>query len=309
MHDDCTLQSEKLCDLCFVTKGERKMAEVKAIEVPDVIRRTYIETYRTCPYKFLKQVIEGNENPPTSYTQIGIDLHEIFEDACLGDCTKKRAMERIKGCFDLYPEELFGSGFASDNVDDMWKRAVNSIDTFYDIVLPVLPYHPFITEKTIEFSVGEDLPKVQFTMDRIDEIDGELHMHDWKTGKVMVGQKLTTDLQAPLYIYGTRKHYGKPVKSFTFHYLNENKFRRFERTEREDVYACTVGKRVYYINLLDGVREIQRVFAQIKKGNFNIPQGKNMHFHCKVCHLKKQGLCQGADIQEWNNAQSGFGWK
>lgn len=286
------------------------MAEIKEnITIPDTIRRTYIETYRTCPYKFLKQVIEGNDAPPTSYTQIGIDLHELFDLACNGKMTKNKAIDVMTDHFKLYEEELFSSGFASDNPEEMWKRSMNSIDNFFDTVLPVLPKIPFTTEETIEFNIGEDMPRVQFTMDRIDEIDGELHMHDWKTGKVMVGQKLTSDLQAPLYIYGTRLHYGKPVQSFTFYYLNENKFRRFERTEREDIYVCHVGKRDYYINLLDGVREIQRVFAQIKKGNFNIPNGKQMHFACKMCHLKKQGLCEGADMQQWHNANTGFGWK
>jgi RecB family exonuclease len=148
-------------------------------------------------------------------------------------------------------------------------------------------------------------------MDRIDEVNGELEMHDWKTGRVMVGQKLSSDLQAPLYIYGTKLHFSKPVRSFTFYYLNENKTRTFTRSaEDPNVYICTVNKRQYKINILDGVREIQRVFSQIKKGNFNIPQDtKKMHFTCKMCHLKKQGICEGADLQSWNQAKEGhYAW-
>lgn len=277
--------------------------------IPNVIRRTYIETYRSCPHKFLKEVIEGNVAPPTSYTQIGIDLHEFFEEACNGKCSKQRALSDMKFRFKQYDDSLFSSGFASDNRESLWERTINSINTFFDYVLPSLPHKPFTTEETIEFSISDELPAVQFTMDRIDEVNGELEMHDWKTGKVMVGQKLSSDLQAPLYIYGTKLHFERPVRSFTFYYLNENKTRVFTRTENPMKYVCIVGKREYFIDLNEGLKEIQRVFTQIKKGNFNIPQNKSMHFACKMCHLLKQGKCQGADLQTWNNAQEGsYSW-
>lgn len=296
--------------MCYTLKGERLVEKIKEnIIIPDVIRRSYIETYRSCAFKFLKQVIEGHDAPPTSYTQIGIDMHEIFEDACNGIGNIANAMERMAIRFNEYDDSLFSSGFASDNREEMWQRTKDSIETFFEGVLPTLPKKPFTTEETIHFSVGEHLPKVEFTMDRIDQIDGELYMHDWKTGKVMTGQKLTTDLQAPLYIYGTQHHFNLPVRSFKFYYLKENKTREFVRTENPDIYECSVGKRIYRISLQEGVKEIQRVFTQIKKGNFNIPQGKSMHFACKVCHLKKEGKCEGADLQSWNNANTNtYSW-
>jgi hypothetical protein len=309
LHFDCKVDEGGIwCDVCYVLKGEKHMEETK-ITIPDVIRRTYIETYRTCPFKFLKEVIEEHKQPPTSYTQIGIDLHCQFEEACRGRADKESTTSIMKQLFESYPDSLFESGFKSDNREDMWKRTTDCIDTFFHNVLPSLPAQPFTTEETIHFSIGENLPLVEFTMDRIDEVDGELEIHDWKTGRVMVGQKLSSDLQAPLYIYGTREHFGKPVRRFTLYYLQENKTRTFERTDDANVYVCQVGKRSYYIDLNEKMREVQHVFSQIKNGNFNIPQGKSMHFQCKVCHLMKQGLCQGADMQSWQQAQEGkYSW-
>lgn len=307
MHNECAINDGgTFCDVCYLNREEPK----PVFTIPDVIRRTYIETYRSCPHKFYKEVILGNTQPPTSYTQIGIDLHEIFDKACNGTGNRDTAFEEMIIKFEEYSDELFSSGFSSDNRSDMWDRTTNSVDTFFSVVLPSLPSRPFTTEETIEFSVGEELPNVQFTMDRIDEVDGELEMHDWKTGRVMVGQKLSSDLQAPLYIYGTQLHFNKPVRSFTFYYLNENKTRTFTRDITDpDRYTCRVGKRDYHISLLDGVREIQKVFSQIKKGNFNIPQNTSkMHFTCKVCHLKKQGSCEGADLESWNQARTGYAW-
>lgn len=310
LHAECAItDGGTFCDTCYITRKED--TPIKTIDIPSVIRRTYIETYRACPHKFLKEVIEGNTQPPTSYTQIGIDLHELFESACLGDTDKQHALDVMEYAFKNYSDDLFVSGFSSDNRSDMWQRTITSIDTFFDVVLPTLPSAPFTVEETIEFSVGEDLPNVQFTMDRIDEVNGELEMHDWKTGRVMVGQKLSSDLQAPLYIYGTQLHFDKPVRKFTFYYLNENKTRTFERSADDpNTYVCRVNKREYKINILDGVREIQRVFSQIKKGNFNIPHDtRKMHFTCKMCHLLKEGKCQGADLQQWNQAKEGrYSW-
>ena len=42
--------------------------------IPDVIRRSHIETYRSCPYKFYMEVIKGMEQGDTIYTKMGTDL-------------------------------------------------------------------------------------------------------------------------------------------------------------------------------------------------------------------------------------------
>lgn len=299
IHKECVIEKDGVffCDNCFTVRKQRP--EKITFSIPEKIRRTYIETYRSCPFKFLKEVIEGNEQPPTCYTQVGIDLHDMFE---LGLNDRSYRMEKMKQDFNdiwdnTYPNmDLFES---EEQKKNMYKRAMDSIETYY-LVLPELPI-PMVTEQTIRYSIGDDIPEVEFTMDAIIEnADGELELLDWKTGKVMVGVKLSSDLQAPLYIYGVQKHFGRPVKRFTFYYLHENKIRIFEHAGGDD-YKCIVGKREYYINLTDAVKEVKRMFAQIKKGNFNIPQDtRKMHFTCKMCHIRKQGLCRGADEESWH---------
>ena len=295
LHKECAIKEDgaSFCDVCYTVKEETK--EKVNFEIPDVIRRTYIETYRTCPHKFFKEVIEGHTTPPTCYTQIGVDLHKLFEKAIHNrNYTRENMEEEYQEIWNAYPDDLFES---DKQRETMKARVIESIDNFYYIIkdMPI----PIMTEGTIHYSIGEDLPKVEFTMDVVLEVDGELELIDWKTGKVMVGQKLSTDLQAPLYIYGVKKHFNKPVRKFTFYYVNENKERVFERVN-EDEYVCRVGKREYKISLTDSIREVKSVFSQIKKGNFNIPSDtRKMHFACKVCHLRQQGLCRGADEEAW----------
>jgi hypothetical protein len=304
MHKDCVINygGASFCDVCFTVAQETPKSKYDDFELPEAIRRTHIETYRSCPFKFYNEVGLGHEQPPTSYTQVGIDLHDIFDQSCndrsLGS---SYALDTMKQKFSEYPKDLFSSGFKSDTPENMWKRTEDSVETFYDAILPMLPDEPFTTEETIYFTISEDLPKVRFTMDRVDDVEGELEMHDWKTGKVMVGKKLSSDLQAPLYIYGVRKHFGRDVRSFTFHYLQENKQRTFVRNPHNpDEYVCTVGKREYKVSLTNTIREINSIFSRIKKKDFNIPTDtRNMHFTCKMCHLKDAGLCQGAEEQSW----------
>lgn len=301
IHADCGIKDgvTLVCDTCYMMQTAEPAKP--DVQVPDVIRRTYIETYRACPYKFLKEVIEGNQSPPTCYTQIGIDLHDLFEKAINDRSYHELSMVDDFSAiwYDVYPSmNLFAD---KEQEDKMWERSMNSIQGFYQTIAD-MPM-PFITEQTIHYEIGEGFPKVEFTMDVVMECeDGELEIHDWKTGKVMTGQKLSTDLQPPLYIYGVQKHFNRPVKRFVLHYVSENKKRVYERVAH-NLYVCKVGKREYHIDLEDMVKEVRRVFSQIMKGNFNIPaDAKKMFFTCKMCHLREQGVCQGAEVQAWHNA-------
>jgi hypothetical protein len=272
--------------------------------MPESIRRTYIETYRKCPNKFKLEVLDGIKQPPTTYTQVGIDLHEVFDKAVNDRSYTHQQM--FDEYFDTYApkQEEMGLFKTEEDHQKFMIRAETSMKNF-SALLPSIPT-PFATEETVHYSIGDDVPLVEFTMDLITEnANGNLELHDWKTGKVMVGQTISSDLQAPLYIYGVQEHYKRTVDAFTFHYVNEGKTRTFNRINSL-VYECKVGKRSYYINLEDTIKEIKSVFNQIKKGNFNIPQDvRKMFFTCKMCHLKEMGLCKGADQESWYQMNGG----
>lgn len=296
LHKECAIKEdgEHYCDTCHIIKSSSP--KKLSFELPEYVRRSHIETYRLCPYKFKMEVLEGNVQPDTCYTKVGNDLHELFEKA-LHDrsYTHQNMTADYAKLWNEYPEDLFET---SKQKEDMAKRAEDSIKTFYTTLLSI-PM-PFVTEKTIFYSIGEGLPEVRFTMDLIVENEqGNLEMHDWKTGRVMVGQKINTDLQAPLYIYGVEKHYGRQVDSFTFHYLNEGKTRTFHRVS-ENVYECQVRNNKYRIDLINAIREVKSLFSHIVKGNFDVPKNpKYMKHACNICHIRKAGLCSGAEEQVW----------
>lgn len=303
LHKDCSIKEDNkfFCDNCYTVKLEDKPNDLN-YEVPEIIRRSYIETYKSCPYKFLLEIIKGikDEDDNSIYAKIGIDLHKLFEKACNDSNYKIKHMATdFISMWHNYTTDMF---INEEQKNSLLNRSLISMNSFYN-VLANMPQKPHSTEDTIIFSVGENLPKVSTTSDRIDLIDGELEMSDWKTGKVMVGKKISSDLQAPLYIYGARQKYNLPIRKFTFYYLSENKTRTFERITNDD-YVCWVKKRKYIINITDAIREVQVIMNQIKKGNFNIPQKTTgMYFTCKMCNLQKNGHCRGADLESWHLAQ------
>lgn len=297
-HSFCIITEDGIeyCDHCFILKDQAP--KVFEFEMPDEIRRTHIETYRSCPRKFYMEVIEGNKMPDNPYTRVGSDLHELFEKAILDRSYSKEQF--YKDYEPMQVEQVSTNLFENHQQVTAFKdRATDSVETFYEVIPNIPP--AFIVEETLRFDVGEGLPKVRFTMDLITENEkGNLDLHDWKTGKVMVGKKISADLQAPLYIYGVQQHYGRQVDSFTFYYLKDKKTRTFNRVQ-ENVYECIVGKRSYFINILDTYRELQSIFNKIAKGEFDVPQDtRGMYFTCKMCHIQEMGLCEGAENQSWH---------
>lgn len=309
LHKDCAIKDGGtfLCDVCFTVKEEGSVSlQTTNFEMPSIIRRSYIELYKSCPYAFYLSVIKKENTISSSFAQIGIDLHELFHLASTREIKNIEDMMVVfKNCWNQYQDSLFEQDlnlYKNMSINDLrnklYNQSLKAIEQFFNI-LKTLPKQPFCLEKNIKFCIGEELPKVSITMDRIDEINEELHIIDWKTGTVMVGRKISSDLQAPLYIKAVQTFYKKPIKNFTFHYLVENKKRVFERVDDEN-YMCCVNKREYFINLTDSIREVQHIFSQIKNGNFNIPKNaKKMYFTCKTCHFNRCNMCSGADIESW----------
>lgn len=302
IHKECSIKHDDrmICDLCFMKATEEANNPKLDMEVPDVIRRSYIQLYQTCPFKFYNEVILGHEQPQNIYTQLGIDLHDLFDKANVDLSYSETEMKQdIYKIVETYPQDLY----VGMDKEATIKRAIDSVETYYHVTKDMPPL--FQSEQTIQFSVGEGLPKVQATSDRINRVGNELHVVDWKTGNVMVGKNLSSDLQAPLYIHSIREKYEMPVKTFTFYYLKDNKERTFEQIDR-DKYVCKVGNRDYYISIPDAIKQVQSTFSLIQQGQFNVPRSaKNMYYTCKMCHIREKGLCEGADIQAWTQYNKG----
>lgn len=305
VHKGCASACEcgaTLCDGCLIEYKVCPTCEQEAVVDIDVIRRSYLELYDRCPYAFYLEVVEGLGSQKTIYTQSGIDLHELFDEYSKhGDGTPEEMYDRFVEEYEQhYPEDWYTGYATREKMEDRYKR---NIKGFFELRNTI--GKPIITEEKIIFSVGENLPKVSITMDRIDEEDGEYVLGDYKTGKVMVGKKFLTDLQAPLYILAVKQHYGKPVKRFDFYYLGESKKRSFVRID-DDHYECTVRNKKYVVSLDETIKEVRSRLDKIQKGLFQIKSDQKP-YDCKHCQFFEKH-CEGADIEVWNQINKSRGY-
>ena len=63
--------------------NEHEMIDMPVL--PEVIRRSYIDNYKTCPFMAYNIIIKNLELPSSSFAQVGIDLHDMFYEANIGE--------------------------------------------------------------------------------------------------------------------------------------------------------------------------------------------------------------------------------
>ena len=299
--ENCSVKNKFKCDKCL---------DKTKIKIPDVIRRSSIEDYKSCPYYFKLHVIDGNEPDQNVLARLGSDLHDLYEQVQRNEVP----VEEITSKTLIIIDEII-KDYPDTDQDRLVERAETSNASFIKL-LPTLTNEAIAFEERIYFSIGKDLTKVTIAYDRLEKDEnGDLHIVDWKTGKVMSGKKLTTDLQPALYLKAVEHQYGKMPKSFRLVYLsdvdkNKNYKERVFTSIDGNKFVCKVGKNEYIQDVSEQIKVVQKLFAQIKQGKFSIPQ-KPDYFKCKMCSFKEKGLCSGAETEKWiqiNNERSYYGW-
>ena len=289
--DDCSVKNKYKCENC--SNGAK-------IKLPESIRRSHIEDYKSCPYAFKLNVIDGIEKPQSALAHLGSDLHDLYEHVQLGDITIDELDSQTDWLFENYKEI-----YDEITLDRMKNRADISNASFKKLY-PTLLERKATYEERIYFPIADDLPQVTIAYDRLEtDEDGELHLVDWKTGKCMTGKKLTTDLQPALYLKAIEHKYGKMPKTFTLIYLSDVdkkgnfKTRVFERINNNE-FKCTVRGKDYIQNIDEQIKVVKKIFSQMKNGHFSIPD-KPDFFACKMCYFKEIGKCADAETQRWLN--------
>jgi RecB family exonuclease len=271
---DC---GRNLCLPCTMAGSCPCKSETKEIQLPDVIRRSYIDTYETCPHKFYLEVVKHLEPPETIYTALGSDLHELFDKySWIKNPSIEEMIEEFQPYFKKYDAQLFKD---VPRVK-MIKRAEDSITNF--VKLHSTMNEPWITEERLKIDFP-NMPSVSMAMDRINKLDdGTYEVIDWKTGTVLTGKRLANNLQVPLYIAIIKENYNIDISKFRLEYLGEAKSRVYNKIN-DDVYEVRVRKTTYTVSLTESIRRVKTVFSQIKNNNFNIKNDQNAFYCNKFC--------------------------
>lgn len=303
MHMDCVAKcikcGEVICDTCslankFMCNKCSKEDEL----VVDYLRRSSIETYKTCPYQYYLQEIAKVPSVENVYATNGIILHDLFAKYSQNpELTKEEFYEEYRIAYSNIPDDRFDS---PNQKEALYEKGKNSIKGYFEEEAK-MPF-PYMVEQDIFAKVDDTLPPLRITMDRIngDPKEGDYDLVDYKTGKVHVGQKLSNDLQPPMYAYVLGQHFGKMPKRIIMLFLAEEKRREYILQD-DDKYVCVVNKRRYEVSVTEAIREIKSLWSRIKRRDFRIP-GQMSHYVCSSnCYYGKSGQCAGTE-QRWHNA-------
>lgn len=300
LHKDCANRcltcGKVLCDDCFVENNYKCEECYKPENKFSVIRRSHLEQYAGCPYSLYLQLVCGEEPPMGAAAELGILVHQIIEEMpefnlTLADA-KEMLSKRVKEWNELPETEEY-----SYVTEELLNNGYVCLENFY-LIKDSFPSE-YLTEHNIKFSIDDDLPKISCTLDRIVQVNNEIHIHDWKTGKPMSGKKLVTDLQPPLYIYGVYKEFGKMPDTFTLHYLRTNKVLTYFKID-DDNYEVKTSRASYILNIPEALERAKAILLGIRDNHFNIPDEKTHQWRCKsFCWFGISGRCSNAFNEQW----------
>jgi len=298
----CTSCGKILCDSCYADNDF--MCEDCHTPEEDftTIRRSYLEQYSGCPYSLMLQLVKGITPPMGSHAQLGVIVHELIDKISKDEkVTQTAAHSELE-------DRIIEWNLETDDeysiiTDELQSIGHICLDNFWLIKDQFIS--DFVAEHQIKFSLDEDLPMVSCTLDRISFVGDDIIINDWKTGKPMSGKKLTTDLQAPLYIYAVYSEYGKMPKSFNLHYLHPNKTISFVKTGDME-YTVKTTRSEYKLDVEEALERTKRILKNIKNKHFPMVEGKDQWRCSTLCWFGKNGKCSGGLQEQWKAVNESY---
>lgn len=167
-----------------------------------------IDTLQRCSLQFRYRYIDRLPSRPTTYLSFGTSVHnalELFHDRTLFG---KPSLEDLHQF--LY-DNWDSSGYAEVPRDRQlrdWNKARRTLETYFRRVGD--DYQPAAdTEKWFELPIG-DTALVVGSIDRIDvDANGDLHVVDYKTGRLRDRTRVRGSLQLAIYALACEYLYGR----------------------------------------------------------------------------------------------------
>ena len=270
-----------MCEACNIATNTEQ--EFK------VIRRSHLELYAMCPYALYLQLVKGVEPEMNEYAELGIMIHHTL------DMLSNQIIEDNVAITELASgiETVFKD---NEKLEDFLATGNKCLESF--LQLRPLLYPNFVTEKNIIFSLGDNLPKVSCTLDRIDFVGDDIFIADWKTGKPMAGKKLITDLQPPLYIEAIHQEYGVYPKTFTLYYLAHDKIKVYTLQENGN-YIVDTGRNKYELDIPEALDRTREILKKINNRNWTMPKDVSPWYCKNMCSHYKTGICASSSKEQW----------
>ncbi|HXN23172.1 MAG TPA: ATP-dependent DNA helicase [Candidatus Dormibacteraeota bacterium] len=221
-----------------------------------------IETYRSCPQKYLFTRVWGIREGPRAATSFGNIMHTTIK-YFMGELRKGNQLP-YEEVADIFRREWTTAGFEDDYQQDEYKKdGLEQLRAFHAFAIESLPEVRDL-EKFFELVIDQDTI-ITGRMDQINTIRGrQVEIVDYKTGRPKNEAAANKDLQLSVYALASREVLELDPVRLTFYYLQTNQLLSTTRDEKQ---------------LKDAKDMIQEAAGDIRAGEFEAKPG----YFCKYC--------------------------
>lgn len=203
-----------------VDGGELEPTRPPLIDEDGRVRLSFsrIDTLQRCSLQFRYRYVDRLPGRPTTYLSFGTSVHsalELFHDRTLFG---KPSLEDLhQFLYDHWDSTGYDHVDRDHQLRD-WQRAKHTLTRYWTRVGD--DYRPAAdTEKWFELPVGERALVVG-SIDRIDvDEDGDLHVVDYKTGRLRDREKVRGSLQLAIYALACEHLYGRLPATVSLDYV------------------------------------------------------------------------------------------
>jgi DNA helicase-2/ATP-dependent DNA helicase PcrA len=237
-----------------------------------------IESYNTCPLRFK---LERDWNIPgetPAALQYGAAVHLALKAYYDGIMAGRKPT--LEGLLQSFADSMDTASIADPHQANLYRMQGRvHLTAFYQSRNGEEP-KAIATERWFEIKVEDVI--VRGRMDRIDEVEGGVHVCDYKTGKPKDDRAAEKSLQLGIYALAARES-GMNAASLSFHNLEDNTVVTTTRTSAD---------------LVQIKEEIVEVARRIRSGDFEPNKG----YHCRSCAYRT--ICPAHEEKTYSIAKA-----
>lgn len=257
-HPDYKLYVEKL--------NSKNDSLVEIVPEKMIYSVSQLKTYESCPQKYLYQYIYKIPGSSKHYFDFGTSVHSVLEDI-LPEFSSMPKEALYAKAISMLHQKWISKGYESAQQErEYFEKGVDAIKHFIE------KQKEFENEDRQTLSLEEKFlidisgKKLLGFIDRIDKVNGEIEILDYKTSNSMEStQQLKKNMQLYVYALAAKERFGRFPKKVGLWYLIHDKIAQIDFNERS----------------LDEVKsQIVELVKGIENKQFN---PKTSFFACKFC--------------------------
>jgi DNA helicase-2/ATP-dependent DNA helicase PcrA len=245
--------------------GQWALAYRPPVFEPLQLSASAIDTYNTCPQKYLFGKVWGIPGGPAAATTFGNVMHTTIRQF-VGILRKgqKPPFEEVET---IFRREWTSAGFEDEYQEELYKHdGMEQLRAFYESAVATPP-DVFAQEKGFTLDLEHGV-QVTGRLDQINRLEpGQAEIIDYKTGKPKAESDAQKDLQLGIYALAAREVLGLEPTRLVYYNLRTNQCVAGTRTEKQ---------------LNEVLGTIQEVAADIRAREFPANPG----FFCRTCDFR-----------------------